>query len=73
MRDTESDTPPGAPSEAQPNAHLGFRIAVGIAGLVLIGLFVLLGIVAMKQSATSQALDAREPVREAARPASAGK
>lgn len=67
MRDTKSDTPP----DASPDSHLGFRIAVAVAGLVLIGLFALLGSVAMKQSATTQALDARQALGDEARSAPA--
>ncbi|HNE14814.1 MAG TPA: hypothetical protein PLL39_02250 [Rhodocyclaceae bacterium] len=65
MRDIESDTPADAPA----NAHLGFRIAVAVVGLALLALFAMLGSVAMKQSATTQALDARESPGEDARPA----
>lgn len=65
MRDIES----GTPSDTPANAHLGFRIAVAVVGLALIGLFVLLGSVAMKQSATTQALDIRESPGENDRPA----
>lgn len=59
MNDTQSD--------ATPDSHLGFRIAVGVVGLALLVLVVMLGIVAMKQSATTQALDAQESFREGAR------
>ena len=52
MNDTESD--------ATPNSYLGFRIAVGVVGLALLALFVMLGSVAMKQSATKQALETHE-------------
>jgi UPF0716 family protein affecting phage T7 exclusion len=58
MKDTGSDTP--------HNAHLGFRIAVGVAGLVLLVLVAMLGAVAMKQSATSQALEGQESLRKGA-------
>ena len=56
MNDSESDVT----SDATPNAHLGFRIAVGAVGLALLAVFVMLGSVAMKQSATTQALEAQE-------------
>jgi len=52
MNDNRSDTP--------PNPHLGFRLAVGAVGLALLALVVMLGSVAMKQSATAQALEERE-------------
>ncbi len=52
MNDNESDV--------TPNAHLGFRIAVGVVGLILFALIVMLGSVAMKQSATTASLEARE-------------
>lgn len=67
MHDTECHVTPNA----TPNAHLGFRIAVGAAGLALLALFVMLGSVAMKQSATAEALENREPPGEDARPAPA--
>ncbi len=62
MNDSESDVSPNA----TPNAHLGFRIAVGVVGLVLLVLFAMLGSVAMKQSATTQALETQESLREEA-------
>lgn len=49
--------------------HLGLRLAIGAVGLVLIALLALLGSVAMKQSATSQSLQAEEALGEDARPA----
>lgn len=67
MNDTQSNIPPNAP----PNAHLGFRLAVGAVGLVLIALFVMLGSVAMKQSATQQALETPESPRANAQTPSA--
>lgn len=63
MNDTESDTTPAA--------HLGFRIAVGAVGLALLALFVMLGSVTMKQSATTQALETRESPGEGVQPAPA--
>jgi hypothetical protein len=54
---------------ASPNRHLGFRIAVGLVGLAFIALFIMLGRVAMKQSATTQALETHESLQEAAKPA----
>ena len=62
MNDTESDVTPNA----TPNAHLGFRIAVGVVGVALLIMFAMLGSVAMKQSATTQALEAQESLREEA-------
>jgi len=61
MNDTESDATPNA----TPNTYLGFRIAVGVVGLALLVLFAMLGSVAMKQSATTQALEAQKSLREA--------
>lgn len=58
-------------SNVTPNAHLGFRIAVGVVGLALLALVVMLGSVAMKQSATTHALDARESLGEDTRAAPA--
>lgn len=63
MNDTESD--------ATAQTHLGFRIAVAVVGLALIALFVLLGSVAMKQSATTQGLEARQAQGEDAQSAPA--
>jgi len=57
-----------ATSEATPNRHLGFRIAVAVAGLVLIALFIVLGRVASKQSATTQALESYEPLQAVDKP-----
>ncbi|MCU0933907.1 MAG: hypothetical protein MUE86_05600 [Thiobacillaceae bacterium] len=65
MNDAESDPP----RTAAGKTHLGFRIAVGVVGLALLAVFVLLGSVTMQQSATTQALEAREPLNEEARPA----
>lgn len=62
MNDTESDTN----SNTTPNVHLGFRIAVGVVGVALLIMFAMLGSVAMKQSATTQALEAQESLREEA-------
>ena len=58
-----------SPSEAASNRHLGFRIAVGVAGLALLALVIVLGRVAGKQSATTQALESYESLQEAPRPA----
>ena len=69
MTEPDSNTAP----DATPSSHLGFRIAVGVAGLALLAMFIMLGSVAMKQSATQQSLEARgslqdstpsEPARE---------
>jgi len=65
MNDAESDSPRAAAGKS----HLGFRIAVGVVGLALLAVFVLLGAVTMRQSATTQALEARESLNEEARPA----
>jgi hypothetical protein len=56
MTDTDSSTP----SHATSGSHLGFRLAVGAVGVLLLALFVLLGSVAMKQSATQKSLETRE-------------
>ena len=45
------DTP--VTPETSNNRHLGFRVGVGLVGLALLALFVMLGQVAMRQSATS--------------------
>jgi hypothetical protein len=63
MSDTESVT--------RPHTHLVFRIAVGAAGLALLALVVMLGSVALKQSATTEALATGEALRDEARPAPA--
>jgi len=55
--------------ETTPNRHLGFRIAVGVVGLVLIALFIMLGTVASKQSDTLQALETHESLQAAPAPA----
>jgi hypothetical protein len=62
MTDTDSNATPNA----TPNSHLGFRIAVGAVGLVLLAMFVMLGSVAMKQSATQKSLETREANQESA-------
>ncbi len=63
---TESDATPDATPDSTPNTHLGFRIAVGVVGVALLIMFAMLGSVAMKQSATTQALEAQESLREEA-------
>jgi NAD/NADP transhydrogenase alpha subunit len=68
MNDRETDMTPEA---ASASAHLGFRIAVGAVGLALLAVFVMLGSVAMKQSATAEALEERESLREDAQSAPA--
>ena len=62
---TESDATPDATPDSTPNTHLGFRIAVGVVGVALLIMFAMLGSVAMKQSATTQALEAQELRNEA--------
>jgi hypothetical protein len=57
--------------EETSSKHLVFRIAVGVVGLALLALFLMLGNVAMKQSATAQALEDRETLREETMPARA--
>lgn len=61
MNDTETD--------ATPKTHLGLRIAVAVVGFVLIAMIVMLGKVAMKQSATTEALATQDALREGARSA----
>lgn len=63
---TESDATPDATPDSTPNTHLGFRIAVGVVGVALLIMFAMLGSVAMKQSATTQALEAQESLRNEA-------
>ena len=58
------DTTPGSPQQR----HLGLRIAVGLVGLLLSALLILLGQVATKQSATTQALENYESLQETATP-----
>lgn len=60
MPDTDANT------TSAPSSHLGFRIAVGAVGLVLLSLFIMLGSVAMKQSATQKSLETREANQESA-------
>lgn len=57
--------------ESSNHHHLGIRLAVGAVGLLLLALFVLLGQVAMKQSATHQALETHETLKEEGGPATA--
>jgi hypothetical protein len=71
MNDTESEATSGATSGATSNAHLGFRIAMGAVVLALLALIVMLGSVAMKQSATTAALETQESLREDAQSAPA--
>ncbi|HRH82217.1 MAG TPA: hypothetical protein PLW81_14350 [Thiobacillaceae bacterium] len=61
-----------AKSDITPKTYLGFRLAVGVIGLALIALFVMLGSVAMKQSATTEALATQESLREDTGSAPAG-
>ncbi len=67
MNDSETD----AAANATAKSHLGFRLAVGAVGLALLALFVLLGSVTMKHSATSQALESQGSPREEAQSAPA--
>jgi flagellar biosynthesis/type III secretory pathway M-ring protein FliF/YscJ len=60
----KTDTP-----DTSTNRHLGIRLAVGFVGLLLLALLIMLGQVAMKQSATNQALETYETQREDAGPA----
>ncbi len=66
-----NDPVPEALPVTTPNRHLGFRIAVGVVGLVLIALFIMLGWVASKQSATRQALENHEALQTVPTPAQA--
>ena len=54
---------PEVTPESTPNRHLGFRIAVGVVGLVLITLFIVLGQVASNQSDTRQALETHDSLQ----------
>jgi hypothetical protein len=65
---TESDATPEATPDTTPNTYLGFRIAVGVVGLVMIALFIVLGTVASKQSDTRQALETHESLQAAPAP-----
>jgi len=60
-----NNTPPAS----LPNRHLGLRITVGVVGLAFLALFLLLGQVAMKQSATNQALETHDSPQGQAKPA----
>ena len=62
MTDTDSNATPNA----TPNSHLGFRIAVGAVGLLLLAMFIMLGSVALKQSATQKALETHETNQDSA-------
>jgi NAD/NADP transhydrogenase alpha subunit len=62
-----NDAPSEVTSAAGSKSYLGFRIAVGLVGLALLALFVMLGSVVLKQSATSEALATQEALREEAR------
>lgn len=53
-------------TETSRSTHLGFRLAVGAVGLGLLALFVMLGSVALKQSATTHALQTPPSVDEEA-------
>jgi|APIni6443716594_1056825.scaffolds.fasta_scaffold01512_4 NAD/NADP transhydrogenase alpha subunit len=64
-----NESTPEVTPESTPNRHLGFRIAVGVVGLVLIALFIMLGTVASKQSDTRQALETHESLQAAPAPA----
>ena len=67
MQEPESETSSGADTGLR---ILGFRIAVGLVGLVLLILSFMLGSVAMKQSATNQALEDNAAIEAPAEPAS---
>ncbi|MDP1902879.1 MAG: hypothetical protein Q8M09_01295 [Pseudomonadota bacterium] len=64
-----SDTPTQTPTSTSTSLHLGIRVAVGVVGLALLALFVMLGQVAMKQSATNQSLENMGTLQEKAGPA----
>ncbi len=67
MQEPESETSSGS----DPNLRiLGFRIAVALVGLVLLIMSFMLGSVAMKQSATNQALEDNAAIQTPAEPAS---
>jgi hypothetical protein len=67
MQEPESETSSGADADMR---ILGFRIAVGLVGLVLLIMSFMLGSVAMKQSATNQALEDNATIEVSAEPAS---
>jgi hypothetical protein len=67
MQEPESETSSGADADMR---ILGFRIAVGLVGLVLLIMSFMLGSVAMKQSATNQALEDNAAIEASAEPAS---
>jgi hypothetical protein len=66
MQEPESETASGA----DPGLRiLGFRIAVGLVGLVLLIMSFMLGSVAMKQSATNQSLEDNAAIEAPTEPA----
>ena len=67
MQEPESETSSGADTGLR---ILGFRIAVGLVGLVLLILSFMLGSVAMKQSATNQALEDNAAIEAPDKPTS---
>jgi hypothetical protein len=67
MQEPESEISSGADASMR---ILGFRIAVGLVGLVLLIMSFMLGSVAMKQSATNQALEDNAAIEAPAEPAS---
>lgn len=61
-----------ATPEALLNRYLGINIAMGLAGLAHLALFIVLGrVVAAKQSVIMQAMETHEFLHESAQPASA--
>ncbi len=67
MQEPESETSSGS----DPGLRvLGFRIAVGVVGLILLIMSFMLGSVAMKQSATNQSLEDNAATEAPAEPAS---
>jgi len=54
------------PANTSSNSHLGFRLAVGLVGLLLLVMVVMLGRVSMQQSATAEALETRDNIRSEA-------
>ncbi len=59
----------GTTSDTAPSGALGIRVAVGLAGMMLLALFILMGHAATRQSATMQALDDYETTGVAEQPA----
>ena len=61
---TNDDITPQSP----PASQLGMRIGIGLLGLVILGMFVLLGQAALKQADTTRALQTYESRQQVEKP-----